>query len=623
MNQSTEKTFLYAALLIIASVMTWLAVNTNGTGDWGDAIFHYLFSSSAFDHPENFLNHWAKPVFVFFTAPVAQGGYTAIKLFNIGMLVGSVWTTWLVAKQLKIPNAWFVVFSIMTAPMSSYLTLSGLTEPMFAFWLIVGIYALVKEHFILGILWLSFLPFVRSEGLVVFCVLGLYLLVKKKWFLLPLLAVGHIVYGIAGHFYYKDFWWIFNKMSYATLDGAYGSGRLWHFADKMHTVLGDFQPILLVIGIVAGVVYWIRFCRGKYVFSKERIWLIYGIAVAYFVAHSIFWYAGIFNSFGLLRVMIGVIPLLAIIILEGVNFILASFPAKWEKYKFPFLVLIIGLQFFYLHKKLIYKFHFFQNAAQKGQNELWEEYGEQYKDYTYYFDAIHLALALEVDWFDPSVHRTVRQIFTGEPLPAKTLVIWDNVFTQNEWKIPLDKLLKDKRFKLITCKETGTWENPKPKSCLFELDSTYANNAVALQTSFEEPTWDKKRLDSLHTKTGKYSLQLNSSKAYSGSFTGWLTTFNQVPNAYIRISCWVYREETALPNPPQAIISFESTYKSFSYHSKPLFDKNDPVKTWKYVTFEQPVPKAKMFSDQVKAYIWNANANTVLIDDLKVEWFSE
>jgi len=623
MNQVTEKTFLYTFLFIITLVMTWLAFNTNGTGDWGDAIFHYLFSRYAFEHPENFLNHWAKPVFVFFTAPIAQSGFIALKLFNIAMLISSIWITWLVAKELKIRNAWFIVFSIMAAPMSSYLTLSGLTEPMFAFWLIVGIYALVKEHFILGVLWLSFLPFVRSEGLIVFCVLVLYLLIKKKWFLLPLLAVGHVIYGIAGHFYYEDFWWIFNKMSYATLDGAYGSGRLWHFADKMHQVLGDFQPILLVIGLLAGFVHWVQFCRGERVFTKEKIWLIYGIAVAFFIAHTIFWYAGIFNSFGLLRVMIGVLPLFAIIILEGVNFILDLFPTKWAKAKFPFLIALVFTLFIYLHKKLIYNFHFFQNAAQEGQNQLWEEYGEQYKDYTYYFDAIHLALALDVDWFDPAVHRTVPQIFTGEPLPAKSLIIWDNVFTEAERKIPLDKLLKDKRLKLITCKETGTWENPKPKSCLFELDSAYANKAVVLQTSFEEPTWPKKRLDSLHAKTGKYSLKLNSSNAYSGSFTGWLTTFNQEPNAYIRISCWAYSADHTFHTPPQAIISFESVYKSFSYNSQPLFDKNDPIGTWKYVSFEQAVPTAKIYRDQVKAYIWSTNKSTVLIDDLKVEWFNK
>lgn len=622
MNQIKEEHFLYGSLVIIVLIMTGIAFTANGTGDWADAIYHYLYAKYAFLHPENFLNHWAKPIYVLFTAPIAQLGFTAIKLFNIAMLVISIYLAWRVGKLLEIERSWLVVFLLMTAPMTGYQTLSGLTEPMFACWMMVGIFWLVQEKYISALLWLSFLPFVRSEGLIVFCVLVLYLLVKRKVLLLPLLAVGHIVYGSIGHFYYNDFLWIFNKMSYATLDGAYGSGPFWHFADKLHTVIGDFQPALLIIGLLTGLVSLIQYWRGNAVFSKEKLWLVYGISVAYFLAHSIFWYFGIFNSFGLLRVFIGVLPLFALIMIEGINAVIQFFPKKnntiWQR---TFLCLLIITLFLYLNKKVKYAFHYYQNAAQEGQNQLVAKYIADYPQYTYYFDAIHLALPLEADWFDPAIHRTTPQLFTGEPIPAKSLIFWDNVFTGRERKIPLEKFQQDKRLKLIECLETGTWENPKPKTCLFEFDSTYSNMATLYKDGFED-TAPAHPLDSSIVKTGNYSRILNKQYPYSSSFTGHINSLQQ-PHTYIQISCWAFlnTKATAFHTSPQLIISFESSNKSFSYHAKPLFQKGDQQGEWKYITFEQPVPKYKMFHDRVKAYAWNPTGIPVYIDDLEVRWF--
>ncbi|MCH7536007.1 MAG: hypothetical protein IH948_09780, partial [Bacteroidetes bacterium] len=51
-----------------------------------------------------------------------------------------------------------------------------------------------------------------------------------------------------------------------------------------------------------------------------RILVLSGFLVV-FVAHSLFWYLGIFNSMGLPRVLVGVCPLIAIISLFGYNFI--------------------------------------------------------------------------------------------------------------------------------------------------------------------------------------------------------------------------------------------------------------------------------------------------------------
>lgn len=622
MTQQQEHRLVYSILGLFAIVMIYLAIMTEGTGDWGDAIYHYLFAKYAFIHPENFLNHWAKPVFVLFAAPVAQGGFVAMKLFNVALLLGSTYLAWRLGKALAIPNSWLVIFPMMTAPMNISHVLSGLTEPMFACWLMLGIYLFVKKKPFLAVLLLSFLPFVRSEGLIVFCVLAIYLLLKRWWYLLPLLATGHVVYSLVGYFYYQDFLWVFNKMPYATVEGAYGAGDFWHYANKMHQVMGDFSPIVLVIGLIAGAIKWINYLRGKAIFLKEELWLVYGISVAFFIAHSIFWKFGIFNSFGLTRVFIGVLPLYSLIIVQAINLVVSPLSSKLH---FPIFGILIAMMAWYLDKSIDIPYHLAPTPAQRGQTALIEKYAPQYPDYTYYFDAIHPGLALDIDWFDPAQHRYTPQLFTGEPIPKKSVVLWDDWFSKDESNMPLERLLADKRFKLIECLETGhDWQEIKNKNCLFEFDPAYGDAAILQKIDFEDAA-STLNLDSTTVKTGKYSLRLDKQLTFANGFNGWMNSFQHQKNAYIQLSCWVYVSNNINLNAhtAKAVISFESKYKSFAYHDLPVFQKEDQVGTWKQLRFEQRIPSPKLLSDQIKVYLWNPDATPIYVDDIEVSWYSK
>ena len=70
----------------------------------------------------------------------------------------------------------------------------------------------------------------------------------------------------------------------------------------------------------------------KQVIVSTEVLLIYGIFSAFFVAHTLFWYFGIFGSAGMLRVMITIIPLGGIIALRGANVILGMFNKKYQPY---------------------------------------------------------------------------------------------------------------------------------------------------------------------------------------------------------------------------------------------------------------------------------------------------
>lgn len=605
----------FTALMIFASILT------SGTADEGDSIFHFLYSKYAFRHPENFLNQWAKPVFVLLTAPVAQFGFIALKIFNALLLGGSLWFTYLSTRKLLIPSPWIAPVALMLMPMNLSHTLSGLTEPMFAFWLIVGIYGLISQKTVSALLWLSFLPFVRSEGLVVFCVLLLFLMSKRQWKYLPLLAVGHVAYSIVGYFFYQDFLWVFNKMNYATLQSVYGSGPWWHFARHLPEVIGYFLCILLIVGLLAGAIRLILHIFGKdKTFSKEELWLIYGMFLAYFIAHSLFWYLGIFNSFGLIRVMVGILPVTAILIARGVDGLMKRIP--FLKKMSP--LWIQGILIFGMLVSLILEVNwqkdFSLKADQKTQFRAAEKYAGKYTGYTWYFDAIYPALCFEVDWFDPMEHRRTPGLFTGEPIPTKSVILWDDWFSVVEAKIPLDKLSNDQRFRQIET-FTETEGDRQRVSVLFEYDSSFDASNVLYFNDFESDP-SLQMLDSSVVFSGKYSARISKEHPYSPGFNGMLNSLSGKPGSKIRLSFQAYFEEAPEQGPgvANAVISFENMEKSYQWQGTLIYPKVEKPGVWRQIVIEQAVHPLKTFDDRVKAYIWNDGAQHLYIDDLRVEW---
>jgi hypothetical protein len=306
----------YVILFIYAVLATLTIIYFNGTGDAGDSITHYLFARYAPVHPELFFDHWAKPVYVLLACPFAQFGFTGIKVFNAVGALFTIFFTYRTVQELMLKNAVLVVVIMIFTPLYYILTFSGLTEPLFALALAVCLYLAIKEKFLAASLVISFLPYIRSEGLIIIGVFAFWLLLKKQWKVLPFLFFGSFVYSIAGFFVYHDLLWVFSRIPYAQAGSPYGSGSLFHFTEQLFYVTGVPVYILFWLGIISII---LRSFRKT--ITQEELILVAGGFLCFFVAHSLFWYFGIFNSMGLKRVLIAVMPLTAIISLQGFNFI--------------------------------------------------------------------------------------------------------------------------------------------------------------------------------------------------------------------------------------------------------------------------------------------------------------
>lgn len=436
--------------LLLAGLMIYYF---DGTGDAGDSVQHYLLSRAAFTHPELFFDHWGKPVFILLSAPFAQLGFVGIKIFNVLVTLLTINLTVKVAEKITLPNAWLAALFCLVAPYFMVMIFSGLTEPLFALFLIAAFYlGFCRERWTWAVLLLSFMPFVRSEGMIICGVFGLYLLWKKEWKLLPLFAVGHLVYSVVGGLVLNDFLWIWNKNPYASLN-AYvdDEAHLWDFADKLNYVIGIPLYGLFVIGLLS--LFWKKY-RNQFAQQLEILLLAVTCFFAFFLAHTFFWYFGVFNSMGLKRVLLGLIPMIGIIALMGFN----AIQELTKKYK--------GLASFLFYGILIYLvvFPFTKNPAAidwsndmklKPDQLLAQEVGDFVvsqkiagPETIFYYTHPYLSVTLDVDHADFNRRRLLDQIRYNK-VTANDIIIWDQWFAVTDNDFLLEDLIQDFQLKVI------------------------------------------------------------------------------------------------------------------------------------------------------------------------------
>lgn len=434
-----------------------VAINTQGTCDSGDSITHFLFSKYAFLHPENFLNHWAKPLFVLLTAPFAQFGFLGIKLFNCCIAALTAWFSYKVAKKFNYKNAWLVAVFLGFTPGYFIHIFSGLTEPLFALVVILGIYWLLDDRLSLALCTISFLPFVRSEGLVIIGVFAFYLLVNKQFRYLPLLLIGHIFYSFAGIFYYRDLLWVFSKIPYAGSSGKYGSGNLSHFIIQFNYIIGIPLYVLFGLGLVKKIIDFLAEKKADLnktsIFGAETL-LIYGSFLAFFIAHTLFWYFGLFESLGLKRVLVCIVPLAVIIALRGFNFITGLFNQTVLGYYSVAIVFagyVIVFPFVPNPAAVNWKRDLSVSADQILINDAnrYIQLNSVEKNTFMYYTHPYISLLMNRDPFDKKYNQELKNL-GNEKRPEHYLIIWDNWFSLLENGVSLEQLNAD--HKLIQLK---------------------------------------------------------------------------------------------------------------------------------------------------------------------------
>jgi hypothetical protein len=633
-QRKSEHILLYSLMGLISLIYVVNVIYFKGSFESGDGLRHYQMSRYSWNHPHLLLDLWAKPFFTLVTSPFSQFGLTGIKIFNIICSLIIFKLLFDISKILSIPRAPVVPIFCAFGYYYFFGINGGYTEPFFALLIVVTIYYYLKEKYLWSTILISFLPFVRSEGYLLLPLFFIVLFFRKKYKIIPFLFSGIFIYTIIGYIVFNDIFWLANRNPYdGHMAPYYGSGPLNHFFKIYDYIWGKPLTLLLVAGIILAIIRLIipGYLKRKY--ALEEYILIYGCVFTYFICHVIFWWKGLFNSLGLSRVMMAIIPLSSIICLRGLNFLLSPL-YKYKTISTIAVVLISAIIIIYPFTTEKFPLRLEPEEELVYEMKNWYDTSEyKNKHQIKYFLQPSIPEFLSFDPFDTKqsgelwgLYSTMKR-WGSEAVPQGTLIFWDSHYGPNEAALPLEKLMNDQRFRLIKRffpkNEFKTLGGHSFEIAVFEK----LKRTEKATEKFSEKTYDFENQEELlnsHNLTdsiassGKMSCKLNEQIEYSTTVvekTYSLINLNEIECISLELNAYSKNEFEAL-----AILSLHSGDNQSVWLSAPISYSGSNTNQWKLLHAQWKLNSKELInSETFRIYIWNKYKKSFYVDDFTIK----
>jgi hypothetical protein len=447
----------FPELLGAVAFFLLLLISASSTGDYqgGDTHLHYLIARYATIHHELLLNHWGKPFYTLIYCLPSSISYEFVRVFTSIIAGFTAYHLYRWGKELNLKFPAAAVIFLLFSPIYIWMATSAMTEVLFSFWLVVGLRLLHNERWFWGAVWLSFLPFIRTEGFVLLPFIGCWFIYKKRWLQLPLFALGTLVYTVVGGLYLNDFAWLITKNPYPTDVHFYGSGSWFHFIKTFKSTWGGVFFLGLMIGCVG---LWFR--KGDLL--KKGWFLVLVPMTVYFVFHTIAWATGTMASLGEVRVLAAIMPLFALVAAVGVEELEKRINRPLNSIGWLVLFVLLGANAFVVVRPPI---------KSKGElvvmTEVAQYINEKYPSSRLWCTNIQLAKELDKDVWNEDEYRMylLDTMYFSQVMKPGEIIVWDAHFSPNEGGTPLQKLRDYKGLK-----EIKRFTPQKPFKVLGDLD---------------------------------------------------------------------------------------------------------------------------------------------------------
>lgn len=562
-------------------------------------------------------------------------------MFNILAGLTTAWLAFLIISRLGYRNAYLVIIFVVFAPLYFMMQMTSLTEILFSLVLVLSVYLYLTDRFLLSAIVLSFLPLARTEGIIILPIFALAYLLLSKWWAIPLLATGFIVYSFAGMSYYHDFLWLIHQNPYPIASDIYGSGSLLHFAEDTKFISGLPLVFLMLTGVL--VLGW-QAVKSSLEDRRKALsifWIIFVPYAVYFIFHSILWWKGLGGSLGLTRVIAAVLPLACMISFIGYNAVskLLSF-SRVAEIIFMLAVVFIIIRTTFAVNNVPVKITGSDKVLKETAD--WVKMENKNGKFIYYYDCVE-CFFLGLDPYDETKSRIAP---FGDNLADSSLLIWDAHFGPNEGTTPLNTLLNQSHLKLLK-----VFRPDQPFTVLggynYEVyvfrhlpaNSAAVNNQSILSEmaddndvqndfrtladmNFESPITrqDQQNLTQEAAHSGKSSYRLGSSEEYGPGASAIFSAMNPESTFPMRIeaSVYVYTKQKPVTNQVSLVISCENHGKPYVYQTSDL-GTNMAAGSWTKLTTWINMQESKSPNDNIKVYLWHRGKDELFVDDLKAE----
>lgn len=463
----TEKARLLISIGLAFFLLLFLYLQSNGMVEGGqDSYNHFLISKYAFKYPALLLDQWGKPVYTLLAHPFASLGLPFAVWFNIVCTLCAAVLGSLCVKKLQFSNYWITFWIIIFTPISLGNTISSLTEPLNMLLLSGGFYLWVNDRKVAATLLFSFMPWIRTEGFVIIVPFLVFLIVRKHYKLIPYLISATVLFNFLG-------WWQTGKPLWFITDNPYFlvETETERFAPGPGSFLYYFKANKFVFGnlvFYGSLLFGIIISYGYIVKKETRLafvfWVVMGIFVAYFFAHSYIMWKGMMGTHGMLRVMMVIVPCLAIVFNIGYA-LLISYMRPTLRYLFIIgMGLLLTIHTFSSYKACGYPTVFFNLEKKsvkpianvenlKKAQQFIENQGlnnrviyHQVPIYNVLFDKDPFAKPLTENWVTEDIWSIDLK---NNWAPKGSILLWDSYHAQREGNLPFDTLQSLKSYQLL------------------------------------------------------------------------------------------------------------------------------------------------------------------------------
>jgi hypothetical protein len=242
------------AVSIFSALSVWMGVASVGFLE-ADGMTHYMSRRFALDQPIHLVSIWNRPFCVLlYCIPAKLGGLVGTRVMSLVLVLAMMLVTLAVARRLPIKRPTLAALLLLTQPLLFAHSFSELTEVPFALLLIVMFLAYQQRLFLLLAILAAIGPLARPEGFGVLLMVSLALIAHRRWYWLPILPIGLIVWSYTG---WQAFgqppeypWWRWLPRNWPySADSVYGSGSILRFVTILPAVVGPIAFGFLFFGI--------------------------------------------------------------------------------------------------------------------------------------------------------------------------------------------------------------------------------------------------------------------------------------------------------------------------------------------------------------------------------------
>lgn len=306
----SEKYLVYAFLLIY--IITNIVFGLSEEATWDDDCPNRYFNTlNAFENPKQFISIWNRPLFVIVFAPIVHLGRNSIFITMVLLTAIGAYFLYKGLQKKGTQNAYLILPFLLFQTYFFSISRNAETEPMAVALICLGFYFLVHKKWLGFVIVGGLLPLARLELSVLLIFWGWYLLKEKQYKYIPLFLFPLFLWNFAGYLIEGDWRYLYNAtIGQENKTNRYGHTSFGHYFQRYIYVVGPIIYLFFIVGVVS------RIKQLKFDFF---VFLQFVSGFSLYVLFS--WKLNIGNAAGFLRNLIPLSPFVAILALDGYNYL--------------------------------------------------------------------------------------------------------------------------------------------------------------------------------------------------------------------------------------------------------------------------------------------------------------